>query len=322
MDIPLQQHNLTYYFFSFIIVFWILIFSQHYSRTLAPIEQAALLLFIVFSLTIDRLKTILFGVAILFWFQWTTSREKMTDTREIQTTIEKQNRREKTSLTKIPKNIIQIWAINPDSPRIMSQQHREYTEKWKIMNPDFRHIFMTEVEIQDFLSQYYPTYLDTYNKLPRFIQKLDFFRYVALYHYGGFYFDADVEPLVPLDNAILQHQAVFPIDQYIRCGPNTSIRMRPFCEKSQYFMLGQYAFGCQAKNPFIERIIEEIHKNVDKYVETVDDSELYVYRTTGPDLITNVYTNYEKKEDIFILDNGKEQWFGNYARHGLLGSWK
>ena len=87
-------------------------------------------------------------------------------------------------------------------------------------------------------------------------------------------------------------------------------------------MLGQYAFGCQAKNPFIKRIIEEIHKNVDKYVETVDDSELYVYRTTGPDLITNMYTNYEKKDDIFILDNGKEQWFGDYARHGLLGSWK
>lgn len=319
---PQYTQKLTYYFFSFVILFWVLIFSQHYSRTLHSIEQAALLLFIIFSVTVDPWKTMILGVAILVWFQYSLSREKMQNIGEIQTAIEKQNHREKRGKNAIPKNIIQIWAMNPDSPRVMSAQNKEYTEKWKTMNPDFKYTLMGETEIQEFLSKYYPAYLDTYNKLPRFIQKLDFFRYVALYHYGGFYFDVDIEPLVPLDNAVLNHQAVFPIDQYIRCGTNTTRRMRPFCDKSQYYMLGQYAFACQAKNPFIERIVEEIHKNVDKYVENMDDSELYVYKTTGPDLITNVYTNYEKKEEIFILDNGREQWFGDYARHGMLGSWK
>ena len=320
-----MEDQQTYYFFLFILVFWILIFSQYATRILSEFEQFLLLLFIILSATAEKWITVGFGFSILLWFQFNISREKITDIRESQKTIEMQNKREKPMghEESIPKNIIQIWAMNPDSPRIMSSQHKTFMEKRKTMNPAFRHIFMTETEIYHFLQTFYPDYLDTYNKLPRFIQKLDFFRYVALYHYGGFYFDVDVEPLKPLDDAVLKHRAVFPIDQYVRCGgKNEASRMTPFCNVSQKFMLGQYAFACQAKNPFIYKVVEEIHKNVDKYVETMDESELYVYITTGPDFITNVYTNYEKKDDIFILDNGREQWFGDYGRHGLLGSWK
>jgi mannosyltransferase OCH1-like enzyme len=320
-----MEDQQTYYFFSFIIVFWILIFSQYSTRILTHIEQTLLLFFIILSVSAKKWQTVSLGVFILLWFYWNNTREQITNINESRKSIEMQNKREKPMGHEetIPKNIIQIWAINPDSPRIISKEHQQLIEKWKTMNPDYRHIFMTETEIYPFLQKHYPNYLDTYNKLPRFIQKLDFLRYVALYHYGGFYFDADVEPLKPLDDTLLKHRAVFPIDQYVRCGgKNEEKRMTPFCDMSQKFLLGQYAFACQAKNPFIHKVVEEIHKNVDKYVEMEDGSELYVYITTGPDFITNVYTNYEKKDDIFILDNGREQWFGDYGRHGLLGSWK
>jgi len=317
MDFNYQN---TYYFFSFLVVFWLIVFSQYFRKTFTEFDQVLLLLFLIFSATIEKWKTVLFGGAILAWFQWNPWKQQFVE--EIRSEIERQNKREIVAENieeRIPKNIIQIWAINPKSPRVMDAKHHILVEKWKTMNPDFRHIFMTETTITDFLQTHYPPYLETYNKLPRFIQKLDFFRYVALYHYGGFYFDVDVEPVKPLDMDVLYHQAVFPIDQYVRAN---SSRLEWFYNNSQNFLLGQYAFGCREKDPFMRRVVEEIHKNVDKYVATVSADEEYVYKTTGPDFITKIYTNYEKKGEIFILDNGKEQCFGDYATHRLLGSWK
>lgn len=321
IDKPYMNYNLqnTYYFFSFFIVFWLIIFTQYNRKTWNEIDQILLLLFVIFSFTIEHWKTIVFGFGILLWFYWNPWQDQKVE--EIREEIERQNKREIDTKNReiIPRNIIQIWAINPDSPRIMSSHHTSLVEKWKIMNPEYRHIFMTEKTIVPFLQTHYPAYLETYNKLPRFIQKLDFFRYVALYHYGGFYFDVDMEPITPLDSSLLKHYAVFPIDQYVKVNNE---RMKWFHSNSQKFLLGQYAFGCREKDPFLYKIVQEIHENVDTYIEMVSKEEEYVYTTTGPDFITKLYRNYENKDEIYIIDNGREQCFGDYAIHQMLGSWK
>ena len=88
------------------------------------------------------------------------------------------------------------------------------------------------------------------------------------------------------------------------------------------YLLGQYAFAAEPRNQFIKLLIDTIHENIDKYVNNVNNSELYVYRTTGPDYVTNLYLDYENKDDIKILHNNKRQYFGDYAKHNYFGSWK
>jgi hypothetical protein len=73
----------------------------------------------------------------------------------------------------------------------------------------------------------------------------------------------------------------------------------------------------------IKTLIQKIHNDLHKYIKYVNfDSEDYVYKTTGPDFVTNMYINYSDKDNIFILNNGQRQYFGDYAKHNFFGTWK
>ena len=179
-----------------------------------------------------------------------------------------------------------------------------------------------------FLEKKYPDYFIIYKKLPVMIQKIDFFRYVAIYHYGGFYFDLDMRCLLSLDS-LLQYNSVFPKDMLLKekCGNKEKIKRRYkyFCEKNMDFMVGQYAFAAVPKHLFIELLIKTIAKNIDTYLEdfkVYGDTLQYVYSTTGPDFVTNLYIDYKEKNTIHILDYDKPQYFGEYAVHNHYGTWK
>jgi len=245
----------------------------------------------------------------------------------VESKIKYLNKHETPALQTIPKIIIQIWITNEDDPKPVSNSHIQYMEKVRNLNPDYQYLFFTNRDVEPFFRSNYPEYYDTYKSLPMFIQKVDFLRYLAIHHYGGFYFDVDIDILTPLDDDILNHQAVFPIDEYIdkiECGRD--VRFAPICNKGLDFLLGQYAFACVPKHPFVKLLIDTIHQNIDVYVDAYrssrGDLETYVYRTTGPDFVTNVYADYREKSQIYILSNGKRQMFGNYAKHDYYGSWK
>ena len=90
-------------------------------------------------------------------------------------------------------------------------------------------------------------------------------------------------------------------------------------------LLGQYAFGAKPQNEFIKLLIDTIHNNIDKYVEDykVNGTKLqYVYSSTGPDFVTDVYKDYKNKKSIHILEFEYEQFFGKYAKHNHYGTWK
>ena len=230
--------------------------------------------------------------------------------------IESLNESEDITEEKIPKIIIQT------GPNQINPKYKPYIELMKQKNPSFKIMYFNDDQIDIFLKRNYPEYFETYKRLPVFIQKIDFFRYIAIYHYGGFYFDLDIKMLKPIDEPLLEHNCIFPVDEYITYSFNIFDRYKPFFEKNNNFLLGQYAFAAIPKHPFIKQLINNIHKNIDSYIKNKDNTELYVYRTTGPDYVTNEYINYDNKSQIYILDNGKRQYFGDYAKHDYLGTWK
>jgi mannosyltransferase OCH1-like enzyme len=220
-------------------------------------------------------------------------------------------------IQQIPKIIIQTWKT-----QTVPQRYIPLIDSVKKNNPDYQYLFFTDDDIINFFKLYYPQYLSTYFNLPIVIQRIDFFRYVAIYHYGGFYLDLDMSVFKSF-NSLLDNSCIFPVDEYIDIRLCKYIRYKEFCDKSQNFLLGQYAFAASPKHPFIKLLIENIHNNVNKYIKYVDfDSEDYIYKTTGPDFVTKIYMNYNNKSTIKILDIGRRQYFGDYAKHNYFGTWK
>lgn len=225
------------------------------------------------------------------------------------------------SKTTIPKIIIQTWKSNQ-----IPLEYKKEVDSVKNKNKNFRILFFTDEDIENFLREKYPQYYKTYKKLPIKIQKIDFFRYVAVYHYGGFYYDLDMRALKPLDR-LVNYKVVFPLEQNSkrRC---LNPRFYYLCNQNCYHVIGNYAFGAIPKSDFLKILIDNIHNNIDNIIETYKKAinlTYFVYQTTGPDYISLIYYNYANKKNVKILDTSslyKKHYFGEYAVHTLAGTWK
>ena len=102
----------------------------------------------------------------------------------------------KNDLDKIPKNIILTWKNSYEIPNYV-------INKWKILNPEFTIKFFDDEQIIKFLKkEYNDNYIVFFNNIKFGRYKSDFFRYCYLYKYGGYYFDIDIEPILPINNII------------------------------------------------------------------------------------------------------------------------
>lgn len=264
------------------------------------------------------------------YYSWLNMKEQEAFEKRMNEVVKKINENESPAIETIPRIIIQIWVQKDGGPSMIPANQLQYMNKFRELNPAFQHMFFNSTDIDDFFKSNYLEYYSTYKSLPFFIQKLDFFRYLAIYHYGGFYFDMDVEPHKPLDETVLNHSAVFPVDEYANAVDCQNPRMNSYCLLGQNFLLGQYAFGATAKHPFMKLLADKIKQNVDNYIRIAgqikenDKNVVYyfVYKTTGPDFVTDCYVQYPNKEQLYILSNGRRQVFGEYATHKYVGLWK
>lgn len=226
--------------------------------------------------------------------------------------------------SQIPKIIIQTGPAN------YSSKYKPHIQSIQNLNPDFQYMFFNDENIVHFFKTHYPEYYDTYQSLPVLIQRIDFFRYVAIYHYGGIYLDLDMTGLKSFDDEFLNHSCVFPVDEYIFKSMAKWSRYHPFLKEGCPFLLGQYAFAAEPRHPFLLHLINNIHLNLDnilyenanKKKKKKHEREVFVYTTTGPDYVTQCFMNYWNKSQIYILDCGVRQHLGIYAKHQYFGSWK
>lgn len=103
----------------------------------------------------------------------------------------------------IIKIIHQTWKTN-NTPEKMTF----CIESWKNKNKSFKYMFWTDSDINNFIKNYYPQYLDILNTVKTGIQKADIFRILVLYHFGGLYVDIDFECLTPIDTWNLNYNKI------------------------------------------------------------------------------------------------------------------
>ncbi|KAG6173266.1 hypothetical protein E4U51_005815 [Claviceps purpurea] len=101
-------------------------------------------------------------------------------------------------------------------PRIIHQTYKTNTlpEAWVepyqtclYFNPEdkWRRVLWTDETSRDFIRDFYPSFLPTYDGYPYNIQRVDAFRYFVLHYYGGIYLDLDIGCKKDLSPLLKQH---------------------------------------------------------------------------------------------------------------------
>lgn len=99
---------------------------------------------------------------------------------------------------------VEETVMQPDRelliPKLIHQTYKttEVPMKWnhtyssiRALHPDYVYMFWTDDNSRDFIEQYYPWFLDTFDSYPYNIMRADVIRYFVLVHYGGIYIDLD-----------------------------------------------------------------------------------------------------------------------------------
>lgn len=227
--------------------------------------------------------------------------------------------------TSIPKRIIQTDRTMELSPLASAA-----TVNVKLLNPDFEYCFFDNAQVETFIDTRWPQYRPVFDAFRVPIQRYDFFRYLAIYTFGGFYLDVDVilsRSLVEL----LDHSCVFPFERL-----TWSEYLRQEC--GMHWEIGNYAFGATPGHPFLQAIIENcIRAQSDSHwmekttrsLPRLLQSDLYVIYSSGPGLVSRSLAEYATTaEGIHVLfppdmcDRRYWNLVGSYGVHLMQSSWR
>jgi hypothetical protein len=237
--------------------------------------------------------------------------------------VEKQN--DGFMMEKIPRRIIQT-----DKSADLTLLAKAATSNLRLLNPDFEYLFFDNSQVEQFIDVEFPQYRPVFDSFSVAIQRYDFFRYLAVYRFGGFYFDTDVLLASGLKD-LLEFSCVFPFEHL---SINRFLRE----EFGMDWEVGNYAFGAAPGHPFLEAIIEncvraqqhpEWPEAMLRSIPRMFRRDYFVLSTTGPGLVSRTLAEYPgacgQVKVLFPEDvcdpNG---WFrfGDYGVHLQLGTWR
>jgi inositol phosphorylceramide mannosyltransferase catalytic subunit len=226
---------------------------------------------------------------------------------------------------RIPSRIIQT-ARTRNLPMLAQAAKVTLTE----LNPGFEYLLFDDAAVDSFIAERFPQYRDVFELFPYRIQRFDFFRYLAVWELGGFYFDLDVFLVSGLD-PLLQRSCVFPFEEL---GLYKFLRDR----YNMDWAVGNYAFGAARHHPFLDAIIQNCvraqrdpawAKPMLNRTPPLQRTDYYVLNTTGPGLISRTLAeNPDLAACVTVLfpeDVCESQgWnrFGEFGIHLMEGSWR
>jgi inositol phosphorylceramide mannosyltransferase catalytic subunit len=225
----------------------------------------------------------------------------------------------------IPKRIIQIGRDQQFSVR-----QRAVMANMKLLNQEYEYLYFDNQQKEEFVRSEYPQYLDVYEAFRYPIQRYDFFRYLAVHFYGGFYFDLDVLLASGL-SSLLELECVFTFETI-----TTSHYLRD--NLGMDWQIGNYAFGAIRQHPFLAAIIENcVRGQRDPYwvkpmmrgTPPIRGDEYYVLNSTGPGLVSRTFAeNPDLAKMVTVLYPGdvcdlrNRNCFGEFGTHLADSSWR
>ncbi len=230
----------------------------------------------------------------------------------------------------IPRRIIQLSLSSGNGKaRQPSPLEQAAATNVRLLHPDWEYILFDDTQAAEFVANYCPEYEPTLKAFRFPIQRCDFFRNLAVFYLGGFYFDLDLllsKAVTPLISAA----AVFPFEQ---------LTLNRFLRRlGMDWDIGNYAFGAEPGNPFLLAVIENcVRAQRDpgwaqpmvRGAYSLLPSESYVLNTTGPGMMSRTLAERpdlaSKVNVLFPPDVcNRATWhlFGDYGIHLMHSSWR
>jgi mannosyltransferase OCH1-like enzyme len=106
---------------------------------------------------------------------------------------------------------------------------KELYEETLTQNPEYVIVYFTSKDCKDFITQYYPTYMETYSKLIPGAYKADLFRLLVIHRHGGIWCDFSMKFLVPINTLVdlTVYNFIVPIDANVTGLFNAFFAARP-----------------------------------------------------------------------------------------------
>ena len=211
---------------------------------------------------------------------------------------------------KISRIIYQSWKTDDISTYADGKTGVLSQNRWQTLYPDFKYMLWTDNDIINYITKNKHT--ETFNRLDG-IKKMDFFRYLILYEYGGIYSDMDFITNKRIPNHILEKEFIgYKADRDDIQYTNDYID-----DEDGKWVLGQAFFGCNPKHPSIKNLLTDIIETT----ENIPDSPLL---HTGPEKINSIFV-----KDKTLFDNStyifSKQEIGNsespYGDHLKKHQW-
>lgn len=208
----------------------------------------------------------------------------------------------------IPKIIHQIWFQGENN---IPTKYKEMYSSCLNLNKNYTRIVWDSVKIYNLINNDYSEYIDLYNNFPLMIQKIDFAKYVILYHYGGVYIDMDVMCIKNIDGLLnMFPKASFICSDTAHTKIETSILNKVASLFTSYKIQDKTCLNngiilSTAKNDILKQLLNDIKKYfyIDNNYYTRD---MYIFITTGPIIYTKSILEYKElhyDESIYIIDH-------------------
>ncbi|MCC6365718.1 MAG: hypothetical protein IT165_19565 [Bryobacterales bacterium] len=191
-------------------------------------------------------------------------------------------------------------------------------------------MYFDDAMVDAFIEEQLPEHRAAYRSFPYRIQKYDFFRYLAVYRYGGFYLDLDMflaRSLTPL----LSCECVWPFEEL------SAIRYL-WSQFTMDWQIGNYAFGSIQSHPFLAAVIDNcLRAQADatwvkpmlNAIPSPFRKQFYILNTTGPGLVSRTCAEnplLANRLTVLFPDDVRDPctWhqFGPFGVHHMLGSWR
>jgi hypothetical protein len=225
----------------------------------------------------------------------------------------------------IPPRIIQTAKTKDLSPLA-----RASAVNLKLLHPEWDYSFYDDAAVLEFIATECPEFSTVFHQFPFKIQRFDFFRYLAVYRRGGFYFDLDVLLSEPLD-PLLPYSCVLPFEEITL---NRHLRE----SLGMDWEVGNYAFGARAGDPFLAQVIQNCVRSQKDASWTAPmmrgiprwfRKDFEVLNSTGPGMLTRTLAeNPDLHSGVHVLFpedvHNRLSWhqFGSLGTHLMEGSWR
>ena len=172
----------------------------------------------------------------------------------------------------IEKNIFQSWYTNKLHPLV-----QEKIDFFKKLNNDYTYHLYDDESMDDFVNVHFKGEIaECYNKLNIIVAKVDFWRYLVLYKYGGVYLDMDSNITKSLNELIKEDdEAILTAEG----NPN---------------MYVQWALIFSKQHPILKKTIDLIVDNIKN-----NSFPNNIHKMTGP----SVYTKAINEVHIELFNN-------------------